>query len=42
MGTLSEECKLWETTHNKQPGFFYLKKLSGKQTNKQWNETIRK
>lgn len=35
MGTLSEECKLWKTLHNKQPGFFYLKKNC--QENKQTN-----
>ena len=37
MGTRSAECKLWETLHNKQPGFFYLKKLSeNKQKTMEW------
>ena len=34
MGTLSAECKLWETLHNKQPCSFDLKKLSEKKPQK--------
>ena len=37
MGTLSAECKLWETLYNQQPGFFDLKKMSGKKKKtKEW------
>lgn len=42
MGTLSAECKLWETLYNQQPGFFDLKKMSGKKKKNKGMGTIRK